>query len=285
MSPRIDAHHHLWDLAVRPQDWISGPEMAAIDRDFLIEEFESLAAANGVHASVLVQTVCVPAETPEFLAIAERSPLIQAVVGWVDLESPDVVDRLAELSALPGGRYLRGIRHQVQSEADPDWLLRPAVQRGLQAVGRAGLQFDLVLRPDQLGMAARAVRRLPDVGFVLDHAGKPPIASGELTHWQTDLAELGTAPNLRCKLSGLMTEAAWGSWSIGDLRPVVERLLAGFGPDRLMIGSDWPVSTLAGDYARIWTASEELISGLSGAERAAVGWRTAAAAYRIPVVY
>lgn len=281
MSPRIDAHHHLWDLGVRRQPWISGPEMAPINRDFLIGEFESLAAAIGVHASVLVQTLCLPEETPEFLAIAAGSALIQAVVGWVDLEAPDVADRLAELEALPGGKYLRGIRHQVQNETDPNWLIRPAVRRGLQAVGSAGLQYDLVIRPDQLGMAARVVHNLPEVGFVLDHAGKPPIASAKLARWQVDLAELGSASNLVCKLSGLATEAVWESWTTDDLSPVTERLLEIFGPERLMIGSDWPVSTLAADYSRIWSASEELISKLSAAEQTAIRAGTAARIYRI----
>lgn len=282
MTPRIDAHHHLWDLSVRPQDWISGPEMAPIDRSFLLGEFESLAAASGVQASVLLQTVGVPEETPEFLAIAEQSSLIQAVVGWVDLEAPDVGERLAELKALPGGGYLRGIRHQVQGESDPDWLQRSAVRRGLAAVAAAGLQYEFVVRPDQLRAVTQAAHELPGMGFVLDHAGKPPIASGNLRAWHADIAAVTSASNLVCKLSGLATEAAWDSWTTDDLRPVTEHLLEVFGPERLMIGSDWPVSTLAADYRRIWSVSEELVSALSEAERAAVCWKTAATAYWIP---
>lgn len=279
---KIDAHHHLWDLSVRGQDWINGAELAPINRSFLLEEFQTLAYSAGVDASVLVQTVCVPAETPELLAAAAESELIQAVTGWVDLEDPAISATLEQLRAGAGGEYLRAIRHQVQAESDPDWLRRADVRRGISAVGRAGLQYEFVVRAEQLATVAETIRELPDVGFILDHAGKPPIAAGNLRDWHANIATVASAPNVVCKISGLVTEASWNSWRSADLRPVTDQLLEVFGPNRLMLGSDWPVSTLAADYQRVWSVSQELIAELSESEQRAVQAGTAAAAYRIP---
>src|SRR5215469_10375847 len=152
----IDAHHHVWDLAVRDQPWISGPAMAAIRRSFSLDDLRPHTAAAGVGATVLVQTVTVAAETPELLALAAADPLVAGVVGWTDLTSPAIADELARLAGGPGGRWLAGIRHQVQEEPDPDWLRRPDVIRGLRAVAAAGLAYDLVLLPHQLPAAAHA---------------------------------------------------------------------------------------------------------------------------------
>lgn len=146
----IDAHHHLWDLDVRDQEWIEGPELAPLRRSFLHHDLEAEAREAGVSATVLVQTVTVVEETPEFLTLAAASDLIGAVVGWTDLTSPGIADELARLRSLPGGGFLRGIRHQVQGEADPDWLTRPEVLRGLRAVAAAGLVYDLLVLPHQL---------------------------------------------------------------------------------------------------------------------------------------
>ena len=174
----IDSHHHVWDLAVRDQDWITGPEMAPIRRSFAVDDLRPSALAAGVIGTVLVQTVTVAEETPEMLATAAADPLVAGVVGWTDLTSAAVADELAALQAAPGGGYLVGIRHQVQSEPDPDWLRGRDVIRGLRAVAAAGLCYDLVIRPHQLAAAAGAAAAVPGLTFVLDHAGKPPIASG-----------------------------------------------------------------------------------------------------------
>jgi L-fuconolactonase len=169
VEPIIDAHHHVWDLAVRDQPWISGPELAPIRRSFAVDDLRPAAEAAGVRATVVVQTVDVAPETPEMLALAAADPLVAGVVGWTDLTSPAVADQLAALLAGPGGGYLVGIRHQVQSEPDPDWLRRPDVLRGLRAVGDAGLCYDLVLRPHQLAAAAYAAAAVPGLTLVLDH--------------------------------------------------------------------------------------------------------------------
>ncbi|GAA2761804.1 amidohydrolase family protein [Streptomyces paradoxus] len=244
----VDAHHHVWDLSVRDQDWITGPELAPLRRDFTVKDLEPEAAAAGVGCTILVQTVTVPGETSEFLALAAGHDLIAGVVGWTDLTRPDAADELARLRDLPGGHYLKGIRHQVQGESDPEWLLRPDVRRGLAAVADAGLVYDLVVLPHQLPACVRAAADLPGLTFVLDHLGKPPIASGTLEPWASGLRALAALPNTVAKLSGLVTEADLASWTVEDLRPYADVALEAFGPGRLMYGSDWPVSTLGVTY-------------------------------------
>ncbi|GAA4220938.1 L-fuconolactonase [Streptosporangium album] len=273
----IDAHHHVWDLSVRDQEWITGPEMAPLRRDFGIGDLPVDAAA--ITATVLVQTVTVAQETPEFLALAEAHDLVAAVVGWTDLTTPSVGDDLAALLAVPGGRYLRGIRHQVQGEPDPRWLCRDDVRRGLAAVGRAGLVYELLTLPHQLPAAIETVAALPEVDFVLDHCSKPPIASGELEPWASLIRELAARPNVTCKLSGLVTEADWGGWTVGDLRPYAGVVLEAFGPDRVMFGSDWPVCLLAAPYGTVLESARTLTAHLSESERDGVFGGVAARVY------
>ncbi|MGW3632086.1 amidohydrolase family protein [Streptomyces sp. NPDC005122] len=278
---RVDAHHHVWDLSVRDQDWITGPGLRPLRRNFTADDLRPEAAAAGIGRTVLVQTVTVAEETPEFLGLARRSDLIAGVVGWTDLTRPDVADELARLRELPGGRYLKGIRHQVQGEPDPEWLLRPDVRRGLAAVAAAGLVYDLVVLPHQLPGCVRAALDHPELTFVLDHLGKPPIAAGALDPWAGHVRELAALPNTVGKLSGLVTEADLAKWTVDDLRPYAETALAAFGPGRLMFGSDWPVCTLAASYAQVVAATEELTDVLDEGERADVFGGTALRVYRL----
>ncbi|MDH6706724.1 L-fuconolactonase [Kitasatospora sp. MAA19] len=266
----VDAHHHVWDLDTRPQPWISGEALAPLARSFTAVDLAPEAAEAGVVATVVVQTVCVPEETPELLALADGSDLIAGVVGWTDLTAPGVADAIAALRELPGGERLVGIRHQVQEEPDPEWLLRPDVQRGLLAVAEAGLAYDLVVKPHQLPAAALAAARLTGLTFVLDHLGKPPIADGTLAPWAADLRRLAALPNTVGKLSGLVTEAAPGRWRTADLRPSADTALEAFGPQRLLFGSDWPVCTLEAGYAEVTRITRYLVDGLSAGEKDAV---------------
>jgi len=275
----IDAHHHVWDLSVRDQDWITGPELQPLRRNFTLADLEPETRAAGVGRTVLVQTITVPEETPEFLSLAAETELIGGVVGWTDLTRPDVADELALLAELPGGTYLRGIRHQVQGEPDPEWLLHPDVRQGLTAVAAAGLVYDLVVLPHQLPACVKAAEGHPELTFVLDHLGKPPIASGELAPWATQVRDLAALPNTVCKLSGLVTETDPKTWTVRDLAPYVDTVLEAFGPSRLMFGSDWPVCTLAATYAQVVGAAEELTAGLSDSERAEVFSGTARRVY------
>lgn len=273
----VDAHHHVWDLSVRDQDWI--PPHSPLRRDFTLADLQPEARAAGVDRTVLVQTITVAEETPEFLDLAARHELIAGVVGWTDLTRPGIADELARLRELPGGAFLKGIRHQVQDEPDPEWLLRPEVRRGLAAVADAGLVYDLVVLPHQLPACAEAAASLPQLTFVLDHLGKPPIAAGEQAPWAAALRALAALPNTVAKLSGLVTEAGPADWSVADLRPYADTALEVFGPDRLMYGSDWPVCTLAASYGQVCDITRELTAGLDAAERAAVFEGTATRAY------
>jgi L-fuconolactonase len=275
----VDAHHHVWDLTVRDQDWITGPELQPLRRTFTLADLEPEARAAGVDRTVLVQTVTVAEETPEFLALAAEHQLVAGVVGWTDLTRPDIADELNRLRELPGGAFLKGIRHQVQDEPDPEWLLRPEVLRGLAAMADAGLVHDLVVLPHQLPACVEAAALLPHLTFVLDHLGKPPIASGEREPWTSALRALAALPNTVAKLSGLVTQAGPAAWAIADLRPYADTALDAFGPDRLMYGSDWPVCTLAARYGEVLGAAGELTAHLSAAERTAVFEGTATRVY------
>ncbi|WP_330351090.1 amidohydrolase family protein [Streptomyces sp. NBC_00582] len=281
----VDAHHHLWDLDHRPQAWLDEPGHEPIRRTFGPGDLRSAAtrsiAGRRLGGTVLVQCVPSIAETREFLALADADPLIGAVVGWADLTSPEVGDVLDALRAGPGGGCLRAVRHLVQGESDPGWLQQPAVERGLRAVAERGLGYDVLIRSHQFPQAIQLAERLPDLPLVLDHAGKPPIAGRELSDWERQLRTLAGHPQVRCKVSGLVTEADHEKWTVADIRPVWDVLLGAFGPERLMFGSDWPVCVLAGGWNR-WAATvEELLNGFSDREIQAVLAGTATDFYRL----
>jgi L-fucono-1,5-lactonase len=278
----VDAHHHLWDPRHRSYPWLSAPELAPIRRPFGLADLTRDAADAGVDQTVLVQTVPDLDETEEFLATAGKSAgLIAGVVGWIDLTDPGVSDTIVRLRAGDGGDRLVGVRHQVQDEADPAWLLRADVSRGLTAVAAAGLVFDLLVRVRQLAAAHTVVSRHPQLRFVIDHAAKPPIASGGWEPWARGVRALAVYPNVYCKLSGLVTEAAWDRWSINQIRPYAEHVLEAFKPSRTMFGSDWPVCTLAASYRTVHELASKLTGTLNPAERHAVFHATAVAVYRL----
>jgi L-fuconolactonase len=177
-----------------------------------------------------------------------------------------------------------GARHQLQVEPDPEWLGRASVRRGLATLAAAGLAYDVVVSPEQLALVTRVARQLDEVRFVLDHAGKPPIAAGRLDDWSADVAGLAALGNVSVKLSGLVTEASLDGWAVADLRPASDRVLEAFGPARVMFGSDWPVCLLAGaSYDAVVATTEELVAGLSAVERDAVWGGTAADVYGLAV--
>ncbi|NIK55670.1 amidohydrolase family protein [Kribbella shirazensis] len=277
---RVDAHHHVWDLTVREQSWMAGPEMDPIRQTFTIDDLAPLAAAADITSTVVVQTVGLVEETVEFLELAAGNDLVAGVVGWVDLTADDVADQLAGLLARPDGSYLKGIRHQVHDEPDTDWLLRPDVQRGLAAVADAGLVYDLLTKPPNLPAAVQTARNLPQLTFAVDHISKPAIGE-PLDPWATQLRELAALPNVTCKLSGMVTEAPWHTWKPTDLQPYADVVLEAFGADRVMFGSDWPVCLLAATYAEVAETAETLTSALSPTERHAVFTTTATHTYNL----
>jgi L-fuconolactonase len=280
MSGRVDAHHHIWDLTVREQTWMVGPELDPVRRNYSIDDLAPLAAAEGVTATVLVQTVSVLAETGEFLEVAASNELVAGVVGWVDLTAADVADSLGGLQERADSSWLKGIRHQVHDEADPRWLCRDDVRAGLKAVAEAGLAYDLLTKTPQLPAAVETVAALPELTFVLDHISKPVIGA-DPEPWATELRSLAALPNVSCKLSGMVTEASWADWKVSDLKPYVDIVLDAFGPDRVMFGSDWPVCLLAASYAEVVQAAETLTADLTPSEQDAIFGDTARRIYQL----
>ena len=275
----MDAHLHVWDLAVRPQPWtVSTPEL---QRSFSLAEIQPALTVDRFDAVIVVQTLAVPEETTDLLALAAQEPVVAGVVGWADITAPDLRTRLAGLAAALGGTSLVGIRHLVQDEPDPRWLCRRDVRRGLAALADAGLAFDLLIRPHQLPAAVETAAELSQLRFVLDHGGKPDIAAGGLEPWASDIADLSLMPNVAVKLSGLVTEADHDAWTVEQLRPYADVLIEAFGPDRIMFGSDWPVCLLATSY-EVWVATATaLMAGLTEAERQQIFGATAARWYRL----
>ena len=278
----IDAHQHVWDLTRRPQPWIDPGPMGAIDRTFSLDDLRPQAEAAGVTGTVLVQCLHDRDETGEFLALGAADPLVAGVVGWIDLQAPSIADDLAELQAGPSGSMLVGVRHLTQTEADVDWLTRPAVRRGLSALAAADLAFDLLITVAQLPSAVAAAAAVPGLTFVLDHFASPPIAAGDLTDWERAIRPLAARPNVVAKVSGLVTTASWKDWTTDDLRPVIDLALDEFGPSRLMFGSDWPVCLLAAEYPQVVAAASDLvIDVLNPLEQEAFRAGTAGSAYRL----
>ena len=286
----VDAHHHLWDLDERDQPWI-GPQDSVLRRDFLPADLLAALAGTGVGSTVLVQTVAAPEETPEMLVLADTVDRVGAVVGWVDLTARDARERIGQLLAHPSGGWLRGIRHPVEFEDDPRWLARTDVLDGLAAVEDAGLVYELLVRPHQLPAAVRAVREFPQLTFVLDHCGKPPVAAGgaEVEEWERGVRQLAEHGNVACKFSGLVTAAG-----VADpgapvppekfaevLRPHAQVVFDAFGPGRLMFGSDWPVCLLAADYRQVLDVADLLSRDLGESERAALFSRNARQVYEL----
>ena len=282
----VDAHQHVWDLAAHAQPWLELPGHEPLLRNYSEADLRPLAAAAGVTATVVVQTVTEATETPELLAIAAGSDLIAGVVGWTDLESGGVAAALAALRDQPGGALLSGIRHPVLIETDPDWLRRPAVLAGLAAVGEAGLCYDFVIPASVLPAAADAAAACPGVTFVLDHLGNPDVARQPGSGWTAGIGRLAALPNTVCKLSGILgvprpDPAGVSPGDVPHLVPYYETVLAAFGPGRMMFGSDWPVCTLSASYDQVLGAASVLTGSLSQDEREAIFGGTARRVYAL----
>jgi L-fuconolactonase len=280
---RVDAHHHLWDPARRAYPWMDG-RLAPFQRRFGPEDLDAATGPHGMGQTVVVQTVASVEETEEFLALAGTGGRVAGVVGWVDLTAADVADAVAALRAAPGGEVLVGIRHQVHDEPDPAWLLHGEVLAGLATVAEAGLAYDLLVRERELPAARAVAERLPQLGFVLDHMAKPRIREALVEPWATELRAIARLPNVTCKVSGLVTEADWDTWTPEQLVRYVATAADAFGPDRLLFGSDWPVCLLVADYAEVVAAAEQALeaAGLDAAERDLVFGANARRVYRLP---
>jgi len=281
IHPGVDAHHHFWDPARATYPWMVGDAMDPVRKPFTPHDLAPELAAQGISGTVLVQTISSEDETREFLELAEDTDFIWGVVGWVDLTSATVADDLDALIAGTGGKRLVGIRHQVHDEGDPEWLCRADVRRGLAAVMERGLTYDLLVRARELPAAIETVRVLPDLQFVLDHIAKPRIAARIDPEWRERMPALAALPNVAAKLSGMVTEANWASWTPADLRPFVASVVEWFGAERLMFGSDWPVCLLATSYDGVVRGLEEALGPISPGETAQIFGLNAIGAYRL----
>ena len=273
-AARIDAHQHFWHLARGDYGWLSA-DLEPLYRDYGPADLAPLLAERGIGRTVLVQAAPTDAETDYLLDLAARHAMVGAVVGWVDMADAAAPDRLDALSRHP---RFRGVRPMIQDIADDAWMLGAELTPAFEALTALGLRFDALVQPRHLGNLARLLDRHPDLPVVIDHGAKPDIAGGELASWRAGMRALAAHPQVCCKLSGLVTEAAAG-WQVDDLRPYAETLLELFGPHRLMWGSDWPVVNLAGGYPAWWDATETLLAGCAADAQEAMLGATASRFY------
>jgi L-fuconolactonase len=265
----VDAHQHFWQVGRFDYPWMT-QDLGVLYRDYLPSGPQS-----GVDQIVVVQASNSVAETRWLLSLADENEFIAGVVGWVDLASADVDDQLAELTKHP---KFKGVRHLVESEPKDDWLVQPAVMSGLRRLSEYGLSYDLLVHTRHLRHAKTVAESCPDLRLVIDHLAKPPIAKHGFEEWARNFQPLADYPNMYCKLSGLVTEANWNSWTTDDLRPYVEYALDLFGPRRLMFGSDHPVCLLAASYERVLESFEKIVGD---EHRALIFAENARAFYRL----
>lgn len=280
---RIDSHHHIWDLTVRPQTWMKGDELKPISRTILMNELEPELVKANIDFTVIVQTVPLVDETPELLDLSISHPKICAIVGWLDLESEDIRPQLEKYLSHPGGKNLVSIRDIAQDKADPNWLLRKDVIANIHRISEYGLTFDILTRPPQLAAAVEMVKQSPNNTFVLDHISKPFIAKNEMQPWADQIKQIASFENVSVKVSGLFTEANWSSWNNKTFSPYFEHILDSFTPARMMFGSDWPVCLLAATYSQTINLMEELTSELTKSEQESFWSGTAKHFYRLEV--
>jgi len=274
---KIDAHQHFWHYTPEAFGWIDD-RMQAIGRDFLPEDLLPQIRAAGLDGVVSVQARQTVEETRWLLELAHTHAFIKGVVGWVPLVSPDVGGVLERFA---GDDLLAGVRHVLQDEPDDDYMLRADFNQGIDLLQRYDLAYDVLIFERHLPQTIAFVDRHPDQRFVIDHVAKPRIQDGVMAPWNSHLKRLAERPNCYCKVSGMVTEADWCTWTEADLRPYWETVLEAFGPSRLLFGSDWPVCRLACDYARWYQTVAQFIAPLSDAEQARILGGTAADIYRL----
>ena len=272
----IDAHQHFWHFDPVRDAWITD-DMAIIRRDFLPADLEPVLAANGIDGCVAVQAAQSEEETLFLVKMAQSYDIIKGIVGWVDLQSEYLVDRLTELTKHP---QIKGFRHVAQAEPN-DFLLRPAVVDGIRQLAQFRLTYDILIYPNQLKAALHLVRSVPEVNFVIDHLAKPYIKKGEISRWSNFMTQIAKHPNVSCKLSGMVTEADWHNWRKKDFFPYLDVVFEQFGPDRLLFGSDWPVCLVAANYTQVKTLVEEYVAAWGEEVRAKVFGANAVSFYRL----
>ena len=277
MSARIDAHVHLWNRALDPQDWIDPETMAPIDRDFGTSQLREMLDSTAIDRAIVVQSSNSLEESVRLVGLEATG--IAGLVAWVDLTG----DVLAQLEQLYAGASVPvvGVRHLAHIDPDRKWLLRADVGRGLDALGRAGLCFDLVVRDWQLPQAAELAARHEGLRFVLDHLGGPSAPGGDRESWEAGFRGLARLPNVAAKVSGLTSGLVPGAWDAPDLSPVIDIALSAYGPARLLYGSDWPLAELGGGAGAWMNALESLLAEISESERERIFGGTASEVYSL----
>lgn len=281
IADRIDAHHHFWRYSPAEYGWIND-RMQLLRGDFLPAGLKPLLDRAGVKGAIAVQARQTLEETRWLLSLAEDetndATWMKGVVGWAPIAAADFQEVLADLKQ---NKKLKGLRHLIQDEPDNQFILHDAFNRGIHALQHTGLVYDIVIHARHLPQTLRFVGRHPHQSFVLDHCAKPPILSGELEPWTTQMRELAKRPNVCCKLSGLPTEANWQRWTSASLEPYWRVVLEAFGPNRLLFGSDWPVSLLAGSYQRWVDTVTGWVALLSVSEQEMIWSGTASRVYSL----
>ncbi len=277
---KIDSHQHFWKYDPARDTWIT-EEMSILKRDFLPEDLGREYQANGIDASIAVQADQSENETLFLLDLANRNSKIAGVVGWVDLCSSKVAERLAFFSQF---EKLRGFRHIAQAEPDERFLLRDDFVRGIGCLREFGFTYDILIYPKQLPAALELVARLPEQRFIIDHMAKPEIKTRGAASWATHMRNIAQNPNVYCKLSGLVTEADWHHWKSEDFKPYLDVIFDAFGPQRLMFGSDWPVCLLAGSYQQVKQVIEDYLNGHSEDEKEKIFGNNAIGFYGLKTV-
>jgi L-fuconolactonase len=272
---QIDSHQHFWRYDAVRDAWIN-ESMAVLKRDFLPEHLAVELAANGIDASIAVQADQSENETMFLLDLAEKSKRIAGVVGWVDLLSPRVGERLQHFSHFP---KLRGFRHVAQAEPDDRFLAQENFVKGVAQFRPFGFTYDILVYPKQLPVAIELVARLPEQRFVVDHLAKPEIKSKNTAPWAAQMREIAQNKNVFCKVSGLITEADWKHWKADDFKPCLDLVFDAFGPERLMFGSDWPVCLVAGTYRQVKQLIEDYVKGYSQPDKVRIFGGNAARFY------
>lgn len=279
---RIDSHHHLWDLSIRPQEWMVGEGMEPVKRNFDAHDLRSAIAGTGIERTVLVHATTTHEETYELLALADIDPTIIGVVGWLQIDSPNAIVECEKYLQAPGAGFLKGIRDVAQDLPDSNYLAKPQSIATVQQLGKLGLTYDILTKTPELKAAIALVKACPDVQFVLDHISKPYIAKEEIEPWKSLITELASFENVSCKISGMVTEAKWNIWVVNDFAPYVAHIIESFTPHRLMFGSDWPVALLAtSTYSDVVHLTEDLTRQFSESENALFWGENAKSAYKI----
>lgn len=274
--PVVDSHHHFWEIERFDYSWM--PDGSTLATDYGPEHLEPLINPAGVDYTVTVQAVSSPDEARWLLELADQNDFIAGVVGWVDLTDPEVGYTLDELQR---STYFKGVRHIWEGESDPGWIVNSGAIEGLKELVRRGLTFDFLAKPPNLPFIPRVMDMVPDLRAVVDHIAKPLIADHVVEPWLTDMRKVASINGIHCKISGMVTEADHQNWTPDDLRPYVHHVLGMYGSDRLMFGTDWPVSTLAAEYKTVTDTTREILTSLSPAATDDIFGGTAARFYRL----